>query len=248
MRVSVQIGGKALDFDAKDGIDIAIGIDEGFSTVNCFHAPPARFEPVRMGAFVGSTQMGGSVNFKNVFFNPHGNGTHTECVGHISGEHHRVDKALGEYLFVARLVSVYPTLLDSGDRVVMRESFAGVEPEGERAWVVRTLPNPDSKRYQHYSGTNPCYLDPGVMDMLLSYGIDHLLVDLPSVDREEDGGALAAHKRFWEYPEKKFVKRSITELVYIPDNVPDGLYLLNLLVPAFNLDAAPSRPVLYPLL
>ena len=86
------------------------------------------------------------------------------------------------------------------------------------------------------------------MDMLLSYGIDHLLVDLPSVDREEDGGALAAHKRFWEYPEKKFVKRSITELVYIPDNVPDGLYLLNLLVPAFNLDAAPSRPVLYPLL
>jgi hypothetical protein len=32
----------------------------------------------------------------------------------------------------------------------------------------------------------------------------------------------------------------------MPDSAPDGLYLLDLHVPAFAADAAPSRPVLYP--
>ena len=39
----------------------------------------------------------------------------------------------------------------------------------------------------------------------------------------------------------------VTELAYVPDSVADGLYLLDLQVPAFGADAAPSRPVLYPL-
>lgn len=234
--------------DMSQPTDLSIPLTEGFSTVNCFYAPPARFEAVRMGDFVGDTMLGGSVNFKNVFFNPHGNGTHTECVGHIAKEKVRLDQILTEFLFVSRLISVYPTLMPNGDRVVLPGSFDGVGQEGERAWIIRTLPNPDSRRYQHYSGTNPIYFDPGVMDLLLSRKIDHLIVDLPSVDREEDGGLLASHHRFWEYPEKKTVKRTITELVYIPNSVPDGLYLLNLLVPAFDLDAAPSRPVIYPMI
>ena len=39
----------------------------------------------------------------------------------------------------------------------------------------------------------------------------------------------------------------MTELAYVPDSAADGLYLLDLHVPAFAADAAPSRPVLYPL-
>ena len=248
MIISTTINDRTVTFDSARIIDISIPIDEGPSTVNCFYAPPARFEPVRMGDFIGDTRLGGAVNFKNVFFNPHGNGTHTECVGHIATEAVRIDQTLDQFLHIARVVSVYPTMMDNGDKVVRKESFEGVEYKGEKAWIIRTLPNPESKKYQHYSGTNPTYFDPQVMSLLLEMGIDHLLVDLPSVDREEDGGALASHHRFWEYPKKKFVKRTITELVYIPDSVTDGLYLLNLLVPAFNLDAAPSRPVLYPML
>lgn len=245
MIITLESDTKTWRADISRPIDISIPIVDGPSTVNCFYAPMARIEPVRMGDFIGDTRLGSSVNFKNVFFNPHGNGTHTECVGHIAKESVRLDKILDEFLFAARVISVYPTLEENGDRVIYRSSLDGVPYEGERAWILRTLPNPDSKRYHHYSGTNPTYVDPEVMDLLIELGIDHLLIDLPSVDREEDGGKLASHHRFWEYPEKKFVKRTITELVYIPDNVPDGLYLLNLLVPAFDLDAAPSRPVLY---
>jgi hypothetical protein len=77
--------------------------------------------------------------------------------------------------------------------------------------------------------------------------IQHLLLDLPSVDREEDGGALAAHKAFWKYPEDPRTKATITELIYVDNVVPDGLYLLQIQIAAMELDASPSRPFIYPL-
>jgi hypothetical protein len=76
-------------------------------------------------------------------------------------------------------------------------------------------------------------------------GIDHLLLDLPSVDREVDGGALAAHRAFWNYPENPRMKATITELIYVPSKVQDGQYFLNLQVAPIENDASPSRPVLY---
>jgi hypothetical protein len=38
---------------------------------------------------------------------------------------------------------------------------------------------------------------------------------------------------------------SITELAWIAAAIPDGHYLLDLQIPAFLSDAAPSRPLLY---
>jgi len=71
------------------------------------------------------------------------------------------------------------------------------------------------------------------------------LLDLPSVDREQDDGKLAAHHAFWDFPHVIDRCRSITEMIYVPDEVLDGDYLLELQVPHFINDAAPSRPVLY---
>jgi hypothetical protein len=37
------------------------------------------------GDFIGKGLLqGSSTNFNNIYFNPHGHGTHTECVGHIT--------------------------------------------------------------------------------------------------------------------------------------------------------------------
>ena len=77
--------------------------------------------------------------------------------------------------------------------------------------------------------------------------INHLLTDLPSVDREEDGGKLLAHKAFWKYPEDIRRSATITELVYVPDVVTDGLYLLNVQITSLEVDASPSKPVIYQL-
>ena len=71
-------------------------------------------------------------------------------------------------------------------------------------------------------------------------------MDIPSVDREEDYGLLLAHRSFWK--QERSQDCTITELIYVPDSLKDGLYLLFLQTPAMELDAVPSKPILYPLM
>ena len=78
-----------------------------------------------------------------------------------------------------------------------------------------------------------------------SCGIKHLLIDQPSVDKERDGGKLLSHKAFWDYPQSIDKERTITELIGVPDEIEDGLFLLNLSIANIENDASPSRPVIY---
>lgn len=232
--------------DLTKPIDISLPLSNGPGGVNCFHAPEFKAEPYVSGDFVGSVKAGAPVNFFNVSLNPHGNGTHTECMGHISAEMYSINACLTRFHFMARLWSVLPEVLPNGDQVVTAASLAAVDRFNPvEALVLRTLPNDQGKRRRRYSGTNPPYFEPEAMEMIVQWGVRHLLVDLPSVDREEDGGALAAHKAFWQYPGGKRLDCTITELIYVPDEIEDGLYFLNLQIASFELDASPSKPILY---
>lgn len=234
--------------DLNRPLDISIPLREGPENVNCFYAPFVEMEPVRAGSFVGSTALGGPVNFFNVRLNPHGNGTHTECVGHIARESFSLNKCLTKFHFIAKLHSVLPQRLPDGDRVITRAQLEGALVPGEaEAFIIRTLPNTGDKYLRHYSGTNPPYMAAEAMDWLVEQGVEHLLIDLPSVDREEDGGALAAHHVFWQYPEATREGATISELIFVNNLIVDGLYLLNIQVTSLELDASPSKPVLYAL-
>ncbi len=247
---TIEREGKTYRFALNHPIDLSTGIEAGPRSVRCFFAPPVEFQPVVQGSFIGDTTRGGAVNFKNIRLNPHGNGTHTECLGHISREPHSINQCLKQYWFFATLLSAYPTKTEDGDRVVFRQSLEGGLSEGLfcEAVVLRTLPNPPEKKYLDHSGTNPPYLHWEAVSWLVERGCQHLLVDLPSLDREEDGGKLQAHKAFWQYPDNPRLSATVTELIYVPPAIPDGLYLLNLQVAPLELDASPSRPVLYPML
>ena len=87
------------------------------------------------------------------------------------------------------------------------------------------------------------------MEYIVSLGVKHLLVDIPSVDRLFDDGILSAHNIFWETDNKKLnliaSKKTITEMIFVPNKIIDGKYLLNLQFAPFVSDASPSRPVLY---
>ena len=96
-----------------------------------------------------------------------------------------------------------------------------------------------------YSNTNPPYLLEEAAIYLREKGIKHLLIDLPSVDKEKDDGKLLAHKAFWDYPKNPRLLTTITELIYVPNKIKDGSYILNLMIASFHNDAAPSKPVLY---
>ncbi len=232
------------DFDHPQ--PIAIPLREGLDNVNAFYAPPLQIEPVREGNFVGDMLQGGLVNFKNIRLNPHGNGTHTECVGHISPDGYTLNQCLTKYWFKAQLISLYPQATPSGDRIITREQLADSVPTpAPEALVIRTLPNDDLKMRTNYSGSNPPYLHHEAAEWIAQQGIAHLLLDLPSVDREVDEGKLLAHKAFWQYPHATRLHSTITELIYVPNSIKDGFYWLNLMTTALELDASPSKPVLY---
>jgi kynurenine formamidase len=113
------------------------------------------------------------------------------------------------------------------------------------------LPNSESKKHKNYSKTNPPYLLEEAATFIRESGIKHLLIDLPSVDREEDEGRLLAHKAFWNVKdinnlnEDSRLDCTISEMIFVDDSVKDGSYILNLQMAPFENDASPSKPVLF---
>jgi arylformamidase len=248
--------GRTIKVDLSRPIDLSLPL--GPEGPRAWYVGPVVIEPVRSRDEAGVEKIyavkdGAPVNFRNVQFNPHGHGTHTESVGHISPDVQPVGNLLKRYFFFAQVVSVRPETRRAPDakedRVITLEQLRNVVSERPpEALVLRTLPNDDAATARDWSGSNPCYLQSTACAWLRSIGVKHLLLDLPSVDREEDGGVLAAHHAFWDFPATIDLERTITELIHVPSDAPDGDYLLELQLPHLINDAAPSRPVLYAVL
>lgn len=127
----------------------------------------------------------------------------------------------------------------------MNENF----PKG---LIVRALPNDAGKLTRTYLEKIPPFFSIEAMHFLSELKIKHLLVDLPSIDRIFDEGNLSNHRIFWNVAPKEFklnerslIHSTITELIYAPDEIIDGNYLLNLQIAPFASDASPSRPILF---
>ena len=246
MKHRVEIGGIVHTWDDQKAIDISIPIFPDHRQPNCFYAPLFEVAPVRSGDFVGSTTEGGPVNFLNFRINPHGNGTHTECVGHISQGGESINKTLKQFFSIAHLVTIYPEKAKNGDKIITLAQLKGALSVHKcESLVIRTMPNHPDKKVRNYSGTNPAYLSEKAMRWIVELGVQHLLIDLPSVDPEVDGGKLLAHRAFWDDSATDRSKCTITELIYIDNNIKDDLYLLNIQIGSFELDVSPSKPVLY---
>ena len=148
------------------------------------------------------------------------------------------------------LVSITPSQRADGDYTISATQLQLALSqlnllEETKAIIIRTLPNDNSKLTRNYSGQNPVYLEADAAGWLAQMGFEHLLIDLPSVDREEDGGALSAHHQWWNYPSNPRYHATITELIYIPSHLQDGHYLLNIQTASLTTDASPSKPCLY---
>lgn len=290
MKINYSINNKNYTADLSKPLDISIplqaGNEEKIVNPNCYHAEEPTFETIRFeGVFIGSVAEGGVCNYQRISLTPHGNGTHTECYGHLNNqekENVTINQCLKTFWFVARLVSLEPTkitedylqneefsqlkeIAEIGDKVVLKKHLEEKLNELEKAdienatsipyeaLIIRTIPNSADKKTRQYSSQNPPYLEPSIGEFLAHKNINHLLLDLPSVDREWDKGKLSVHKGFWNILTKNGkndfsqVRKNatITELIFVDNQIKDGIYLLNLQIPSLEIDAVPSKPVLY---
>ncbi len=262
MLLTVEIGGRMYRVRTGQALSLAIPIDAADPRVLAFGVAAPDATRVEGPGFVGDTRRGGSCNVTAHNLVPHCHGTHTECVGHLVDEPLSVIDVLRETLFPATLITVTPETLADGDRQVdgralraALDRLPGTALQHApflRAIVLRTLPNGADKLRARYDGAAPpAYLTADAGALLAQLGCEHLVVDLPSLDRMVDGGKLAAHRAFFGLPagSRKLSDATrrhctATELAFVPDQIADGHFLLDLQVAPLASDAAPSRPML----
>ena len=248
MIASITLKKQIYKIDLSKPLDISIPMKGNKNNVNAWYVDPPRIEPHIEGDFIGSVAQGSSTNFNDIYFNPHAHVTHTECMGHITAEVHSVNKVMIRYWYTATLITLAPEKAGNDFIISKKQLEKALEGGSPEALVIRTIPNTEEKLSRQYSNTNPPYITEEGMLFLVEIGIMHLLVDLPSVDKEKDQGALLAHKAFWGINGTIRPKATITEFVYVPHHIKDGDYFLNLQLAPFENDASPSRPVLFELL
>lgn len=274
-KFSIEINGQTFKINTEKPLHISIPMRFNGAQPNAYGVEKASSEPCRAGEIVGDTRRGGSVNFEQYKFIPHCSGTHTEGVGHITHERISVHDCLRDSFILAGLISVTPEkAADSGetyavdlnedDLLITRSAIEKTldnlkfqisdfkSNEISKALIIRTLPNDESKLTKTYLTEIPPFFSTEAMLFLRETGIAHLLVDLPSIDRIFDEGKLSNHRIFWKVEQGAFetsaeslTRNTITELIYVPDEIADGKYLLNLQIAPFASDASPSRPILF---
>lgn len=245
MKAAITYRQKTYTVDLSKPLDISLSLRGDDKNPLAWYLDSPRITPVRNGNFTGRVADGASTNFNNIYFNPHAHGTHTECVGHITPEFQSVNNSLKQFFFTSRLISLEPKNIGEDTLITEAQLKELLQKEEVEALIIRTHPNYIDKRSRKYSHTNWTYLEEGAARYIRDCGIKHLLVDLPSIDKEKDGGKLLAHRAFWEYPKNTRLDATITELIYVPNKIEDGDYILNLQIGSFENDAAPSKPVLY---
>jgi len=196
MIAQVSSNNKTYKIDLSKPIDISIPLKNNKENITAWYVKHPEFKTVMENGFVGDVNLGGAVNFKNISFNPHGNGTHTECVGHISKENYTINQCLKRFFFLSKLISVQPQKVKNDDVITLELIKNTWKSNGEEAIIIRTKPNDDDKLSKQYSGTNPAFISKEAVAYLIKNGINHLLIDTPSIDKEEDGGKLMAHHTF----------------------------------------------------
>lgn len=248
------------DVDFGGAVSLALPLDFSGRHPQHFGAPAAHSEPLQVGSFEGAVAHGASCNCRRITLVPHCHGTHTESVSHLTLEQRPLHALLPLAPLPALLLDVQPLSAPAqtedslpvprpGDRLITRAALrAAWKPHGDvaaRVLVVRTGTS--------WHDEAPPYLTRQCAEELVARGIEHLIIDLPSVDRLQDEGRLTAHRVFFGLPagstrlaDAARPAATITELAGIPATLPSGPGAVQIQIPDWTGDAVPSRPLWLP--
>ena len=267
MFVKFSTGENEYTFDLSKPLFVSIPMNFYGNQPNTYNVKTASAKAYEKDGFIGDTRKGGGCNFEEYSLIPHCNGTHTECVGHISLERMYVNEILKDSFIASALITVAPEKAFETDdtyfpdknkedliisKRIIEEKLAGAKEDFLEGLIIRTLPNDDSKMSRKYMELPPPFFSVEAMEYIDRLNVSHLLIDIPSVDRTFDEGKLTAHHIFWnvqkesnDVDKNNHSLKTITEMIYVPDSVKDGIYLTCIQIPDFKSDAAPSRIILY---
>jgi kynurenine formamidase len=269
MQAELIYGGQKVRAALDRGVSLAIAVEFGAAGPRHFGAGAPESRPFAVGSFSGSVATGASANCSTVTLTPHCQMTHTETVAHLTREAGDAWRVVPRGLLPAVVVSVVPEPASESAEITDPQPYATDSLITRRrlraAWpmtrmvdpvavIVRTLPNDAAKRTRNYDDVVPPYFTRDAVEWLVEKRIEHLVLDVPSLDRTHDEGHMVGHRLFFGLPRGSTARgdaarsrATITELAFVPDEVHDGPCILSLAVPAIGGDAVPSQPIVYPL-
>ena len=272
MFAELSFGGQKVRVALDRGVSLAIAVEFGAAGPRHFGAGAPTARPFAVGNFSGSVASGASANCSTITLTPHCQMTHTESVAHLTREAGDAWRVVPRGPMPAVVVSVVPEPARESSESTDPQPFATDTLISKRrlraAWpmtrprmnfepvaaIIRTLPNDAAKRTRDYGDLVPPYLTRDAVEWLIEKRIEHLVLDVPSLDRTHDEGHMIGHRLFFGLPAGSTARgdaarsrATITELAFIPDEVPDGPCVLSIAVPAIGGDAVPSQPIVYPL-
>jgi kynurenine formamidase len=274
MIAELSYGGQKVRAALDRGVSLAIAVEFGAPGTRHFGAGAPTSQPFAIGSFTGSVATGASANCATVTLTPHCHTTHTESVAHLVREGGDAWRVVPRGLLPAVVVSVVPESARESsetsepepfgtDTLISKRRLRAAWPMGRPsmekipdpvACIIRTLPNEPGKRTRDYTDLVPPYLTREAVEWLVEKRIEHLVLDVPSLDRTHDDGHMVGHRLFFGLPRGSTARgdasrsrATITELAFVPDEVHDGPCILALSVPAIGGDAVPSQPIVYPL-
>lgn len=270
MMAELSFGGQKVRVALDRGVSLAIAVEFGTAGPRHFGASAPTSLPFAVGSFSGSVASGASANCSTITLTPHCQMTHTESVAHLTREPGDAWRVVPRGPMPAVVVSVVPEPAHESNETTEPQPFVTDTLISKRrlraAWpmtrmvdpvacIIRTLPNDPAKRSRDYTELVPPYLTREAVQWLIEKRIDHLVLDVPSLDRAHDEGHMVGHRLFFGLPPGSSARgdaarsrATITELAFVPDEVPDGPCVLSLAVPAIGGDAVPSQPIVYPLM
>lgn len=254
-------------FDVSQPVCISIPVNFYGDQPNTYNVPKASAKAFESSGFIGDTRKGGGCNFEAFRMIPHCNGTHTECIGHISFDRIFINDVLKDSFIPSTLITVAPeNAFDTSDnyepgknetdmlitKKILEYKLRNADAEFLQGLLIRTLPNDDSKKSRQYMNNLPPFFSIEAMEYIASLNVNHLMIDIPSVDRTFDEGKLTAHHIFWNVKKeshdvniKIHSMKTITEMIYVPETVKDGICIACIQIPDLCSDAAPSRILIY---
>lgn len=240
------------------------------SSPRWFDAPPAHAWPHRVGNFSGSVLTGASCNCRNLQLTPHASGTHSESAGHLTSDEFPVLPLLPMTPQPGLLLRIGTELAKNttesadfkplpDDRLItaaaLRAAWPVTAPFRPQALIIATESSLHGTRVSTRELQIPPYLSRECAEWLVENDIQHLVVEVPSIDRLQDAGQLTAHRIFFGFPPQRSpatpllasaatrAQATITELAAVDADIANGHGFLQIQAPAIDGDAIPTRPI-----